>query len=53
MEDFRDLRTLDDARKVMRAALDHVLEGRELRTRAVALSLARSTGQLARGSVSN
>ncbi len=53
MEDFRDLRTLDDARKVMRAALDHVLEGRELRTRAVALSLARSTGQLARGSISN
>ena len=36
-----DARTLDDARRVMRAALDHLLEGRELRTRAVAQAVAR------------
>lgn len=38
---FDDARALDDARRVMRAALDHLLEGRELRTRAVAQAVAR------------
>ena len=34
-------RALDDARRVMRAALDHLLEGRELRTRTVAQAVVR------------
>lgn len=38
---FDDARQLEDARRVMRAALDHLLEGRELRTRAVARAVAR------------
>jgi DNA repair protein RecO (recombination protein O) len=38
---FDDPRALDDARRVMRAALDLLLEGRELRTRAVAQAVAR------------
>jgi len=38
---FEEARALDDARRVMRAALDHLLEGRELRTRAVAQAVAR------------
>ncbi|MCU0761046.1 MAG: DNA repair protein RecO [Steroidobacteraceae bacterium] len=38
---FEDTRALDDARRVMRIALDHLLEGRELRTRAVAQAVAR------------
>ncbi len=33
---------LDEARRMLRLALDHLLEGRELRTRAVARSLART-----------
>lgn len=35
-ESFDDARDLDDARRVLRAALDECLEGRELSTRAVA-----------------
>ena len=35
-------RVLDEARRVMRKALDHLLEGRELRTRAVAQAVARA-----------
>ena len=46
-------RVLDDARSIMRAAIDHVLEGRELRTRAVAQSIARSAGQRSRGSTAS
>jgi DNA repair protein RecO (recombination protein O) len=38
---FDDGRALDDTRRVLRAALDHLLEGRELRTRAVARAVAR------------
>jgi len=38
---FDEPRALDDARRVMRAALDLLLEGRELRTRAVAQAVAR------------
>ena len=38
---FEEARALEDARRVLRAALDHLLEGRELRTRAVARAVAR------------
>ncbi len=38
---FDGARALDDARRVLRAALDLLLEGRELRTRAVARAVAR------------
>ena len=38
---FEAPQVLDDARRVLRAALDHLLEGRELRTRAVAQAVAR------------
>jgi len=38
---FGDAHALEDARRVMRAALDLLLEGRELRTRAVARAVAR------------
>ena len=40
-EDLRDGETLDAARRLLRQALDHCLEGRELRTRTVARSMAR------------
>ena len=40
-EAFGDVETLDVARRVLRQALDHCLEGRELRTRTVARSMAR------------
>lgn len=40
-ESLDDLQALDDARRVLRQALDHCLEGRELRTRQVARSMAR------------
>ena len=40
-EDLRDAESLDIARRLLRQALDHCLEGRELRTRAVARSMAR------------
>jgi DNA repair protein RecO (recombination protein O) len=40
-EDLADVETLDVARRVLRQALDHCLEGRELRTRTVARSMAR------------
>lgn len=40
-ESLEDAETLDVARRVLRQALDHCLEGRELRTRAVARSLSR------------
>jgi DNA repair protein RecO (recombination protein O) len=46
---FDDARALDDARRVMRAALDHLLEGRELRTRAVAQAVARRPRRSAPG----
>ena len=45
-ESLDDAQTLDVARRVLRQALDHCLEGRELRTRTVARSMTR------RGSVS-
>lgn len=40
-ESLDDARSLDAARHVLRLALDHCLEGRELRTRAVARSMSR------------
>jgi DNA repair protein RecO (recombination protein O) len=40
-EDLRDDEALDTARRLLRQALDHCLEGRELRTRIVARSMAR------------
>ena len=40
-EALDDAETLDAARRVLRQALDHCLEGRELRTRTVARSMAR------------
>jgi DNA repair protein RecO (recombination protein O) len=40
-ESLDDAQTLDVARRVLRQALDHCLEGRELRTRAVARSMTR------------
>jgi DNA repair protein RecO (recombination protein O) len=40
-EDLRDAESLDVARRLLRQALDHCLEGRELRTRTVARSMAR------------
>jgi len=40
-EDLRDAESLDAARRLLRQALDHCLEGRELRTRTVARSMAR------------
>ena len=40
-ESLSDRETLDVARRVLRQALDHCLEGRELRTRTVARSMTR------------
>ena len=40
-EDLSDAESLEVARRVLRQALDHCLEGRELRTRTVARSMAR------------
>jgi len=40
-ESLDDVQTLDVARRVLRLALDHCLEGRELRTRTVARSMTR------------
>jgi DNA repair protein RecO (recombination protein O) len=40
-ESFDDAQALDVARRVLRQALDHCLEGRELRTRTVARSMSR------------
>jgi DNA repair protein RecO (recombination protein O) len=40
-DDLQEASVLEDARRLMRAALDHALEGRELRTRAVARAVAR------------
>jgi DNA repair protein RecO (recombination protein O) len=40
-ERLDDERSLDDARRLLRAVLEHCLEGRELSTRAVARSMAR------------
>jgi DNA repair protein RecO (recombination protein O) len=40
-ETLTDAQSLDVARRVLRQALDHCLEGRELRTRAVARSMSR------------
>jgi len=40
-DDLQEASVLDDARRLMRAALDHALEGRELRTRAVARAVTR------------
>jgi DNA repair protein RecO (recombination protein O) len=40
-EDLADMESLDVARRVLRQALDHCLEGRELRTRTVARSMVR------------
>ncbi len=41
-EDFSDLESVRSARAVLRLALDHALEGRELATREVARALARA-----------
>jgi DNA repair protein RecO (recombination protein O) len=41
-DEFDDPQVQDEARRILRLALDHLLEGRELRTRAVARSLART-----------
>jgi DNA repair protein RecO (recombination protein O) len=46
-------RVLDDARRVMRAALDLLLEGRELRTRAVAQAVARRPRRAGGGTTGN
>jgi DNA repair protein RecO (recombination protein O) len=40
-DDLQEDSVLEDARRLMRAALDHALEGRELRTRAVARAVSR------------
>ncbi|MFM7625290.1 MAG: hypothetical protein ACKO7G_02270, partial [Gammaproteobacteria bacterium] len=40
-DDLQEAPVLEDARRLMRAALDHALEGRELRTRAVARAVTR------------
>jgi hypothetical protein len=40
-EKLQDTESLDVARRVLRQALDQCLEGRELRTRTVARSMAR------------
>lgn len=40
-DDLQEAAVLEDARRLMRAALDHALEGRELRTRAVARAVTR------------
>jgi hypothetical protein len=40
-ESLDDSPTLDVARRVLRQALDHCLEGREIRTRTVARSMLR------------
>lgn len=40
-DDLQEASVLEDARRLMRAALDHALEGRELRTRAVARAVTR------------
>jgi DNA repair protein RecO (recombination protein O) len=40
-ENLRDAESLDVARRLLRQALDHCLEGRELRTRTVARSMVR------------
>jgi DNA repair protein RecO (recombination protein O) len=40
-ENLQDAESLDVARRVLRQALDHCLEGRELRTRTVARSMSR------------
>jgi len=42
-DDLQEAPVLEDARRLMRAALDHALEGRELRTRAVARAVTRRT----------
>ena len=44
-ESLDDARALDAARHVLRLALDHCLEGRDLRTRAVARSMSRRGNQ--------
>jgi DNA repair protein RecO (recombination protein O) len=44
-ESLDDAQTLDVARRVLRQALDHCLEGREIRTRNVARSMARRGSQ--------
>lgn len=44
-EDLRDAESLEVARRMLRQALDHCLEGRELRTRTVARSMARRGNQ--------
>jgi DNA repair protein RecO (recombination protein O) len=41
-DQFDDPQVQDEARRILRLALDHLLEGRELRTRAVARSLTRT-----------
>ena len=40
-DDLQETAVLEDTRRLMRAALDHALEGRELRTRAVARAVTR------------
>jgi recombinational DNA repair protein (RecF pathway) len=47
-EELRDQRSLADARRLLRAALDQALEGRALRTRDVLLAM-RQHGDVAEG----
>ena len=47
-ERFSSAAELEDARRLLRLALDHCLEGRELRTRAVARAIAHRTPELRR-----
>jgi|LakMenEpi03Aug12_release.lakeMendotaPanAssembly.Ray.scaffolds.fasta_scaffold28238_2 DNA repair protein RecO (recombination protein O) len=46
-DDLQEDHVLEDARRLMRTALDHALEGRELRTRAVARAVTRRASRAA------
>jgi DNA repair protein RecO (recombination protein O) len=46
-DDLQEGSVLEDARRLMRTALDHALEGRELRTRAVARAVTRRAARAA------
>jgi DNA repair protein RecO (recombination protein O) len=51
-DDLQEDAVLEDARRLMRTALDDALEGRELRTRGVARAVTRSAARAAASSVS-
>ena len=50
-DDLQEDAVLEDARRLMRTALDDALEGRELRTRSVARAVTRSAARAAASSV--